>query len=553
MQGKHRYLYLIGLLILIAILAAGCKSVEQTTEPDAPPADVADTPVPDEPPVEEPTAVEPDPEPEENVIVFIQRNDFPNLDPSASSSGDVRVLTNVYETLTFFNPPGSAEILSPRLATAWESNDDGTEWTFTIRQGVKFHDGTDLNAEAVMYSIERTIELGLGASYIWAAVDEISVADEYTVIFKLSYAAPLDIVASSAYAAWIFSPAAAEANDTDWFQENDAGSGPYKIESREVGTRVTLTRFDDYWGGWEPGQFTHAVIEVVDDTVVRQQMIEAGDADITYGLSRESIPALEANPDVTVYSTPSYENMMAWFNTVKPPLDNALVRQALSYTIPYQDIVQGVILGGGVQAHGPVPTGVWGHSDDILQYSYDLDKAQELLDEAGFGEGGFDLVYTHVAGDFDQQQVGELWKAELAKLNINLEIQSMTWTAQWDLAKADPAAAQDIFTMYWYPDIVTPYSFLFLTFHCEDEPFFNVAYYCNPEFDTLIDDADVLSATDRAESISKYIEAQQLLAEDAAAAFFYDINGIHILRSDISGYVDNPAYSHVFFFYDLSR
>lgn len=559
MVPKQRFFVVVSLLMVLALVLAACGTAapEPEVEPTEPPAPTAAPEVeaePTEPPPPEPTeAEEPEAEMPENVVVFAQRNDFPNLDPSASVSGDARVLANLYETLTFVNPPGSEEILSPKLATSWESSEDGTEWTFQIREGVKFHDGTDLNAEAVKKSIDRTIEMGVGSSYIWEALEEITVDDEYTVTFHLKNAAPLDLIAASGYAAWIFSPTAAEEHDTEWFQDHAAGTGPYTLESRTRGENVVLKAFEDYWGGWEPGQFSLGVIEIVDDTVVRQQMIESGDADITYGLARESLPALQENPDVTVDIGISYENMMSWFNTTKPPLDDPLVRQALSYAMPYDEIVTGVLQGGGTQARGPVPVGVWGRSDELSQYEYDLDKAAELLAEAGYPDGGFDLVYTFVAGDFDEQQVGELWKAELAKLGINLELQGMTWAAQWDLSKADPAAAQDIYTMWWYPDIVTPNSFLYLTFHCEDTTLYNVAYYCNPEFDELLDEANILAATDRDEATRLYVEAQEILVEEAPAAFIFDNAGIHVLRSDIEGYVNNPAYPHFFFFYDLSR
>jgi peptide/nickel transport system substrate-binding protein len=559
-----------GLLMVFVLVLAACgpATLPPTAQPTEPPAptevsasptelsaptvEVAPTEAPA--PTTEPTVAEaPAAEIPENLLVFVQRNEFTNLDPSRSASGEPRVLANVYETLTFLNPPGSAEILSPKLATSWESNPEGTEWTFKIRQGVKFHDGTDLNAAAVKYSIDRTISLGQGSAYILDPIQEIVVNDDYTVSFKLKYAAPLDIILATPYAAWIMSPTTTEAHDEAWFQEHDAGSGPYVIDSRERGARVLLKAFPGYWGGWRTGQFTSASIEIVDDTVVRQQMIESGDADITYGLQRESIPALKENPDVTVYVGPSYENMMSWFNVTKPPLDNKLVRQALSYAVPYDQIIQGVLLGGGTQSHGPVPAGIWGHSDDLFQYNYDLDKARSLLAEAGYPDGGFDLVYTFVAGDFDEQQVGELWKAELAKLGINMELQGMTWDAQWQLAKSDPKAAQDIYTMWWYPDIATPNAFLYLTFHCEDKPYFNVAYYCNPNFDKLIDDANTLSSTDRAKSTEMFIDAQKILVDDAPATFVFDNSDTHILRSDIKGYVDNPAYPHVFFFYELSR
>ena len=549
---KHTVKLILVFSLFLTLVAAGCGPTPTPT-PVAPAPSEA-TPVP---PTATPVPPTEPPPVKENVFVYAHVTTLPDIDPSISFSDDNVVTSNAYETLTFYNPPGSDKALSPGLATSWEPNEDATEWTFHLRQGVKFHDGTDFNAEAVKYSIERTMNMGMGASFIWFAVEEIEVVDDYTVTFKLAYAAPLDLVASAGYGAWIFSPTCTEAqgeNASEWFNEgHDCGSGPYMIESRERGTRLIMTRFDDYWGGWREGQFDRIVFEVVIDPVVRQQMLEAGEADMSYDLLRENWAALDARDDVTVYVNPSFQNLLGLFNMKKEPTNNKLVRQALSYAFPYQQFIESVMLGQATQAYGPIPAGMWGQSEDLFQYTHDLDKAMELLTEAGYPEGGFDLLMTYATGDLDEQQVGELWKAELAKLGINLEVRAMEWEPQWDLGMSDPLAAQDIFVFYWWPTYVTPYDFLFSMFRCEEEVLFNLGYYCNPEFDEMIDTADALSGSDRAEAERLFIEAQEMLIEDAAAAFFYDRPNNHEFRSDIGGYADNPAYPHVVFVYKLWR
>jgi peptide/nickel transport system substrate-binding protein len=548
-EMKYMKLTLIFLLLLI-LVAAGCGPTPAPAPVEPPPAEA--TPVP---PTDTPVPPTAPPEVKENIFAYAHGATFPDIDPSISFSNDSVVMGKAYETLVFYNPPGSEEVLSPALATSWESNEDATEWTFTLREGVKFHDGTDFTASAVKYSVERTINLGLGAAFIWDAVEEVNVVDDYTVEFKLSYAAPLDLIASAGYGAWIFSPTCTEAqgeNASEWFNEgHDCGSGPYMIESREKGTRLVMTRFDDYWGGWKEGQFGKVVFEINPDPVVQQQMLEAGEADAAYDLPRENFAALDARDDVTVYVNPSFMNLLGLYNMKKEPTNNKLVRQALSYAFPYKQFIESAMLGQATQAYGPVPVGMWGFSEDLFQYSYDLDKARELLTEAGYPEGGFDLLMTYATGDLDEQQVGELWKAELAKLGINLEVRAMEWEPQWDLAMSDPMAAQDILVFYWWPDYITPYTYLFNMFHCEEEILFNLGYYCNPEFDELIDRGNELAGSDRAEAERLFIGAQEILIEDAAAAFFYDRANNHELRSDIKGYVDNPAYPHIIFVYKL--
>ena len=494
------------------------------------------------------------PEAEPIIGIYAHTTTLPDIDPSSSFSDDSVVTTQVYETLTFYNPPGSAEVISPKLATSWESSDDAMTWTFHLREGVKFHDGTDLNAEAVKFSIERTMEFGLGAAYIFSPVVDVEVVDDLTVQFNLTYPAPMDLVLSSGYGAWIFSPTAVEGKDADWFNEgNDAGTGPYTVESYDPGSNLVLARFDDYWGGWEDGQFDKVIVQAIADPTVAEQMIRSGEADFTYSLPFENYAALAEAEGVTVDITPSFQNILALLNTVKPPLDDPLVRQALSYSFPYQAVAENLYAGMGTQSHGPIPGRMWGHDPNLTQYTHDLDKARDLLTQAGYPDGGFELSYTFVAGDLDEQQVGELWRAELAKLGIDLSVDGLMWEAQWDLAISDPATAQDAFAFYWWPDYVTPYGFLFGMFRSEEEPFFNLGYYKNPEFDALIDEADSVSGIDRDAAADMFIEAQEMLVEDAAAIFILDLPDIHVIRDDITGYVNNPAYPHIIFWYDLRR
>jgi peptide/nickel transport system substrate-binding protein len=489
-----------------------------------------------------------------NVFIYAHPTSFPNLDPAKSYSNDSVVMSNCYETLTFYNPPGSKELISPVLATSWEHNADATEWVFHLRKDVTFHDGEPFNAKAVKYSVENTKKLGVGAAYIWDSVKEIETPDDYTIKFNLSYPAPLDLISSSGYAAWIYSPKAYEEKGSDWFEAGHcAGTGPYTIESYERGSRLVMTRNEKYWGGWREGQFEKVVFEISEDPVVLQQKIEAGTADFTYQIPPDNIAALRSRSDLVVYTNPSYQNLVGLLNTQKPPLDNKLVRQALSYSFPYKQFIEGVMKGRATQARGPVPAAMWGHGKDILQYSYDLDKAKALLAQAGHPNGGFSLLMTYATGDMDEQQVGELWKAELAKLGITLEVQGMNWEAQWDLSKSDPKKAQDIFVMYWWPDYMSPYSFLRSMFHSEETILFNLCYYRNPEYDEMIDTADKLSGSDRDKAAEMFIKAQETLVEDAVSLFFYDVENTHLARADVKGYVDNPAYPHVVFIYQLTR
>ena len=164
-------------------------------------------------------------------------------DPSLSFSTEAIYLANIYEPLLWVNPLGAAEQFSPALATDWSASEDGLTWTFNLREGVKFHDGADLTADAVVRSIERHKEIG-GASFIWLPLESIEAVDNLTVQMNLSYAAPMDLVASSLYAAWIVSPNAldAAAEDESYFEAGvEAGTGPYMLQDYTPDAEVVLT------------------------------------------------------------------------------------------------------------------------------------------------------------------------------------------------------------------------------------------------------------------------------------------------------------------------
>ena len=487
-------------------------------------------------------------------IAFYAFNSEPVLDwdPSVEFSNGIVVMNNVYETLLKYDPLENK--LEPVLATEYTKSEDGLTWTFKIRQGVKFHDGTELNAEAVKFSVDRTKALGKGAAYIWDSVKEIKVIDEYTVEFDLQYTAPLDLIASSGYAAFIVSPTAVKANADDWLSSgNEAGTGPYKLQSAKMGEEVVLTSFDQYWKGWEGKHFDKVVIKKVPETASRRQMVEKGEADVTIELPYEDVEALKSNANVQIMEAPSFQNLFFFINTEKEPLNNKAMRQALSYAFPYEDVIKYAMGDYATQSKGSIPAGLWGHSDDLAQYKFDPGKAKELLDEAGY-KGGLKLLLTYMSGDEAEKKASELYKAELNKLGIELEIRAMPWESQWEMSKnPDPLQRQDLMAMYWWPDYASPYSWLFNLFHTEKEVMYNLGYWKNEAFDKLIDEANEKSGTDRGQAEKLFADAQQIMVDEAPSIFAYDKEFVWTMNKSFKGFKNNPIYPNVVFFYDTYR
>jgi peptide/nickel transport system substrate-binding protein len=342
------------------------------------------------------------------------------------------------------------------------------------------------------------------------------------------------------------------ANASDWFNEgHDGGTGPYRIQSYQKGFQMTLARYENYWKGWAGPHFDNVIFRVDRDPSVRLQAVQSGDADVTLDIPVDLLSTVQGNPNVVVIDSKAYRNLVGMINTVREPTNKVLVRQAISYAFPYKDVIDSVWRGHARQSTGPVPSGMLGHFDDLPQYSLDLDKARSLLAQAGYPNGGFSLTLTYTSGDQVEKAVAELYKAQLAKLNINLDIQEMTTRAKYALARGDPAQAQHIILFYWWPTYITAYDFLFNLFHTEETHIFNFSYYGNTAYDNLIDQASRLEGTNMPQALQMYKQAQQMLIEDATSLFIFDQDTTIVHNARIHNFQDNPAYIETIFFYNI--
>ncbi|MGO0063551.1 ABC transporter substrate-binding protein [Brevibacillus fluminis] len=491
-------------------------------------------------------------EPKGGIAVYGYHDDTMTFwDPSDSYSNEIIAMNNMYETLLRYNPKTKA--FDKELAENYTVSKDGLTWTFDLRKNVKFHTGAPMTAESVKKSIERTIKRGKGAAFIWDSVDKINVVDEDTVEFKLKYSAPLDTVVSSGYAAFIFDADALDKNGEQWVNEgHDVGSGPYTVQKWTKGSELILTDYPEYWKGWKTNNFQKVVFKTTPEANTRQQMMEAGKMDFTDQMPIEMVESMKLNGDIAVDQTSSFQQLIMQFNTQKAPLNNPKVRQALAYAIPYDSIVKDILVGTGEQSRGNIPKGLWGYDASLKQYKYDPEKAKALLKEAGVTGGK--LTLTYLSGDEFERRISELLKVELGKIGFDVELKSMLWEAQWDLAKAqDPAKRQDILLMYWWADYADPYSFMKNLYGSEKDIVFNLAYYNNPDYDKLIEEAKKVAGVDRNKAIALYKQAQEILIDQVPGLSVYDVEYVRVRSAKFKGYIDNPAYPNVVFFYDTYR
>ena len=476
-------------------------------------------------------------------------------DPRASSGDEPLFLANLYEPLLYVNPPGSAEPYTPCLATSWEVSDDGLTWTFRLREGVTFHDGEPFNSAAVKATIESTLDLDLGAAYMWYPVEKITTPDDYTVKFKTSYPAALDRVATAMYGAWMFSAKAAGKSTKWWDTPHEAGTGPWMLESYAPNEETVFVRNPDYWGGWQEGQFQKVVIKYVDESATQRQMLEAGEVDYADGLSLDSIPAMKDSPDVKIVEVPSIQNYVLQFNTQRKPLDDKRVRQALSYALPYDDIIELGTNGYAAQSRGPTPENLYPYDPELFQYTYDVEKAKQLLAEAGYPDGGFKLKLTYASDEQFAPKFVPLIKEAYAELGVEVDLQPLLFEQQWAMAKGAAGQRQDLFTLIWWPGFPDGYDSLYSLFHSEEDPLWNMSYWYDKTYDDLIDTAFSDEPTDPDKALELYKQALAMVVEEAPAAFLFDPERVYGVSPTLvlDEMALNLNYTSVLSFYHVTR
>lgn len=482
-------------------------------------------------------------------------NIITDWDPATSYSNEIIAMQNIYESLTRYD--FRTRSVKPRLATKWTSSADGKTWTFTLRDGVRFHTGNPLSSAAAKAAIERTAKLKGGAAYIWDPVKKIDTPDARTLVFHLKHAAPLDLVSAADYAAYIYDTTVPGGGDPKRYfgRGHDTGTGPYTVASWNKGqeSEVRLTRFNDYWGGWSGSHYSSVEFRDTPQVTTAWQQLQSGEVTFVQRLNPQLFAQARGMRTLKTQATPSFQNLIAFFNTKAGPLKDVNVRKGVQAAIDYDGLVS-ALKGAVVPASGFVPGGLTGFNDGLGLHQ-NTEAAKQALNQAGYGPGKKTLTLdlTYAQGDDDQQAFVTLLSSALKGLNVTLRAKPMQWDAQWARAKGDdPGKRQDIFVMYWYPDYPDAYSWFLNLFHTAKPVNFNLTYLDDPAIDSSIDRLPQQTAADRAAAQRSYETLQNTLLRDRAVAaplFVQQYQRVH--ASSVSGYTDNPAYPNVVFVYDL--
>ena len=315
-----------------------------------------------------------------DTLVWAQGADVTSLDPhQGKETPAVEVTDQIFDTLTVVD--AATGELQPQIAESWDQNSD-TSYTFHIRQGVKFHDGSEVKAEDVKFSLDRAIN-SAAVSYIVDFIDKVDVVDDYTVNVELKapYAPALRNL-SVPFAAIV--PKAVVEADEEAFKLHPIGTGPYKFVEWKQGDSVTLERFDDYYAG--PAETQKLVMKVIPEASQRTIALETGEVDLAYDLLPNDLEKVRSNSDLQLFEAPSLTCYYISMNMNKAPYDDQKVRDAVNYAIDRQLIIDTIASGSGEPADAIIAPAVFGYFSPGA-YEYDPEKAKSLLAEAGYPNG----------------------------------------------------------------------------------------------------------------------------------------------------------------------
>lgn len=449
-------------------------------------------------------------------LVYAQGSDPRGLDPAFVDDGEsAKIICNIYEGLVKYKAD-STEI-EPCLATEWSSSEGGKEWTFKLRQGVKFQDGTDFNAEAVKFSVDRQLPPKRTddmpyASFTFGPVQKVEVVDSHTVKFILDQPyAPFLANLAMAMAAPIVSPAAVQKAGGGNINETPVGTGPFKFVKWEKGQQVALERNEQYWG--EKPKASKVVFKFTKENSVRASELMTGAIDMMDGVDPNDVKKLE-DSGIKVIKNPGMNINYLGFFTHKAPFNDVKMRQAVSQAINRQHLVDYLYQGLADVASGPLPKFMPGYDGSLKPLDYDPEKAKALLKEAGYKGQKLVIItysnprpYNPVGGD----KLAAAIQQDLMKVGITTEIKTYPWKEYKDaLFKAQDG---DMFTYGWIGDNGDPDNFLTLLDSKEIAGSLNSAKYHNPQVDKLL--VDGRQNMDPAKRQQIYSELQKIILVDA--------------------------------------
>ncbi len=474
-------------------------------------------------------------------LVVVNDSDAVTMDPMGSNdNASSKALVQVYEGLFELTGDGS---IKPLLCESYDQPSD-TEYVFHLKKGVKFHNGEEMKAEDVVFSIKRACEAP-NVLHLFNTIDKDSIeaVDDYTVKMQLKHPFKGVLMAFMHPGGSILCKKAVEEAGKDYGQTGDKviGTGPFKLDEWQKATVLKFSRFEDYHG--EKAGVAKLEMKIVPEPTNRFVELQTGGAQIAYEIQPLDVEQVEKDDKLKMFKSDDYGTTYLGFNTSKAPFDNPKVREAIAYGIDMEEIIPKVWLGLGRTASNSMPpTLKYSIGDSTQPKKRDVEKAKALLKEAGY-ENGF---ATTLSTNERKQRVdmATIIKEQLAEIGIDVTIQVMEWSAFNDLLKN---SQQDMFEIAWISDTPDPDTFLFPCFHSSAKgEGGNYCFLDDPELDKLLEDAR--EEQDDAKRGELYKKAQQRILDTQVWIPQYWSELTVATSAKVKGFEMNP-----FGFYKLNK
>jgi peptide/nickel transport system substrate-binding protein len=484
----------------------------------------------------------------QTTLVIAISADPTGLDPEAvlnNTSGFV--MGTIYDSLVKYKS-GSVAV-EPGLAESWDIAADGLTYTFHLKKGVQFHDGTPFNAPNYVKTINRLLDkqdpdsifnTGPVESFMKDTYGEVAsykALDDYTVQFKLN--SPSGPFITNLAMVWngVVSPTAVSRYKKD-FRNNPVGSGPFMFKEWRHGDQVVLDANPNYWGG-KP-KVDRIIFKVMPEAQAALLAAKRGDVHILADVSTQTIPAIRSDPNLVILTQPGLAvNGVAMTNDVKP-FDDKRVRQALNYAVDKEAMNKSLYQGMAVMMTSPLPSSQWPFDESLKGYPYDPAKAKQLLAEAGY-PNGFSaelLTYSSLRGyNPAGPELAVAVQGYLQKVGVQTTIRKQEMGAF--LAEVRSGKYQGLFAAGWSGDNGDPDNFLHSLFASSGMPVLDTSHYKNPVVDQML--LDGRRTGDHAKRVEIYKKVQAIILDDAPWIFVNSVLQTRVTRKEIKGFVLNPT------------
>jgi peptide/nickel transport system substrate-binding protein len=545
-----------GGIVASGLLAAcgGDDDPPQTTESSATDAtQQSTTPAADETPAQSST------DSGEPSILRIghEREVTSNIDPHINQGQPIYVIENLYEPLAY--PYLDTGEMTGVLAESYEISADNTIYTFQLRDNVKFHDGTVLDAETVKRSFERIMSIGLAyvQAELNARVRGITTPDDRTIVFDVEpggipfIAVQTGVLIASAEAIEEHSTSD-DPDGREYFALEAVGTGPYRLEELRPKDTMSITKFDDYWGGWDGPHFTEAVWTQVPEGATQALMLEREELDVSFIVPLQSVPAMASDPRFQVVQERGTYLFYLRMATEGGPLQNKALRQAFAHAFDYEayDAVREDYL----PPEGPVASQFLGGWVPDNLPTYDIERAKQLYAEAGYGpDNPVEVTQAIITGADYQQTAAEIMQQGLEQLGVTYNIMPSQFAPvreglrRW-IATGDESGFVDMFTLRMPANVPDPVAQLYAYPTGAD---LNLMGYTNPEVDRRIEEA--LLNPDPEARLEQYKEIVQIIVDDVPDIWLGVEQRTVVMGAAIRGFYQHPLWFPALRVYEMYR